>query len=96
MGGGTRTKTGGVQRLPLTARAEHEEDGFHAHAVGCARPTAAEAMRVFVFGEQQRDAFPEVIRDMPLVHDGHIQNKGVAHGLYSCAQLSGNNVSCTQ
>ena len=96
MGGGTRTKAGGVQSLPLTARAEYEEDGLHAHVVGSTRPTAAEAMRVLVFGEQQSDAFPQVVRDMPLVHDGHIHKNGVVHGSTSYVQLPRNNVSCTQ
>ena len=85
MGGGTRTKAGGVQRLPLTAGAEHEEDGLHADAVGSTRPTSAEAVRVGVIGEQQRDAFPQVIRDMPFVDDGHIHRNGVVHGCTSCA-----------
>jgi len=96
MGGGTRTKAGGVQRLPLTAGAEHEEDGLHAHAVGRTWPAAAEAMRVFVFGKQQRDPIPQVVRDMPLVHDGHIHKTRVLHGCTSCVQLSRNNASCTQ
>jgi hypothetical protein len=93
---GTWTKAGSVQSLPLTARAEHEEDGLHAHAIGGARPAPAEAMRVFVFGEQQRNVFPQVVRDMPLVHDRHIHKNGVVHGCTSCAQLPSNNVSCTQ
>src|SRR5205807_6985359 len=38
MGGGTRTKAGGVQRRPLTAAAQHEEDGLQAHAVRRTRP----------------------------------------------------------
>src|SRR5271166_773290 len=96
MGGGTRTKAGGVQSLPLTARAKHEEDGFHAHAVRSTRPAPAEAMRVFVFGKQQSNAFPQIVWDMPLVHDRHIHKRGVVHGCTSCVQLPRNNVSCTQ
>jgi hypothetical protein len=96
MGGGTRTKAGGVQGLPLTARAQDEEDGLHAHAVGRTRPAAAETMRVFVFGKQQRDAVPQIIGDMPLVHDGHIHKTNVLHGCTSCEQLPRNNVSCAQ
>ncbi len=96
MGGGAWAEPGGVQGLPLTARAEHEEDGLHAHAIRGPRPAPAEAMRVFVFGEQQGDAVPQVVRDMPLVHDGHIHKSGVVHGCTSCAQLPRNNVSCTQ
>jgi hypothetical protein len=94
MGGGTGAKAGGVQGLPLTAGAEDEEDGLHADAVGGPRPAAAEAMRVLVFGEQQGDAFPQVVRDMPLIHDGPIHQSGVIHGCTSSAQQSSNNVSC--
>jgi hypothetical protein len=96
MGGGTRAKTGGIQCLPLTARAEDEQDGLHAHAVGRTRPAAAEAMRVLVHGQQQRDAFPQIVWDMPLVHDGDIHKTGAVHGYTSCVQLSRNIVSCTQ
>jgi len=96
MRGGTGTEAGGVQSLPLTARAEYEEDGLHAHAVRSTRPAATEAMRIFVFGKQQGDAFPQIVRDMPLVHDGHIHKTSAFHGCTSCVQLPGNNVSCTQ
>jgi len=51
MSRGTRTKTGSVQSLPLTARTEHEEDGFHADAIRGTRPAPAKAMPIFVFGE---------------------------------------------
>jgi hypothetical protein len=96
VGGGTGAKAGGVEGLPLAAGTEDEEDGFHADAVGGARPAAAEAVRVFVFGEQQGDAFPQVVRDVPLIHDGHIHTTGVVHGCTSYVQLPSNNVSCTQ
>jgi hypothetical protein len=86
----------GVQGLPLAAGAQDEEDGLHADAVGGARPAAAEAVRVFMFGQQLRDAVPEVVRDVPLVHDGHIHKTGVVHGYTSCMQLPRNNVSCAQ
>jgi hypothetical protein len=87
VGGGTRAKAGGVQGLPLAARAQHEENGVHADAVGGTRPAAAEAMRVLVFGKQQGDALPQVVRDMPLVHSGHIHKNGVVHGCTSYMQL---------
>jgi hypothetical protein len=96
MGGGTRAKAGGIQCLPLTARAEHEENGLHAHAVGRTRPAAAEPMRVLVYGKQQRDAFPQIVWDVPLVHDGDIHETGAFHGYTSRVQLSRNIVSCTQ
>jgi hypothetical protein len=96
MGRGTWAKAGSVQSLPLTAGAEHEEDGFHAHSVRRTRPTATEAMRIFVFGKQQREVFPQVVREMPLVHDGHVHKSSVLHGCTSCVQLPGDNINCTQ
>jgi hypothetical protein len=70
MGGGSGAELGGVQGLPLTAGTQHEEDGLHADAVGLAGPTAAEAVSVWVFGQQGSDGFPEIIRDAPIVGDG--------------------------
>jgi hypothetical protein len=70
VGGGTGAEAGGVQGLPLAAGAQHEEDGLHTDAVGRARPTAAEAVRVLVFGEQRGDGLPQVIGDAPLVGNG--------------------------
>jgi hypothetical protein len=96
VGGGTGAKAGGVQGLPLAAGAEDEEDGLHADAIGGPRPAAAEAMGVFVFGEQQSDAFPQVVGEVPLVHNGHIHKTAVLHGCTSCTQLLSDNVSCTQ
>jgi hypothetical protein len=87
MGSGAWTKAGGVQSLPLTARTQYEEDGLHANAVGLTRPTPTKAMCVFVFGKQQSDAFPQIVRDMPLIHDRHIHDNGVVHGCTSCVQL---------
>lgn len=84
MGRGTRTKAGGAQGFPLTARAKHEENSLHANAVGSTRPTTAKAMRVFMLGEDQGDGVPQIIGDMPLIHDGHIHKKGVSHGCTSC------------
>jgi hypothetical protein len=50
VGSGSGTELGGVQRFPLAAGTQHEEDGFHADTVGLAGPATAEAMGVFVFG----------------------------------------------
>jgi len=96
VGGGAGAKAGGVEGLPLAAGAEDEEDGLHADAVGGARPAAPEAMGVLVFGEQQGDAVPQVVGDVPLVHDGHIHNTGVLHDCTSGVQLQQSNVSCTE
>ena len=87
VGGGTWAKAGGVEGLPRAAGAEDEEDGLHAQAVGSPRPAAAETMSVFVFREQQGDALPQVVWDMPLVHSGHIHKNGVVHGCTSSMQL---------
>ena len=87
MGGETRAKAGGVEGLPLAAGAEDEEDGLHAHAVGSTGPAAAEAMGIFVFGNQQGDASPQFVWDVPLVPSGQIQKNGVFHGCTSSVQL---------
>ena len=47
----TGAEAGGIQGLPLAARAQDVEDGIQAHAVVLAWPTAAEAVRVFAEGE---------------------------------------------
>ena len=52
VGRGPRAEAGGVQSLPLASGTQHEQDCFQANTVGRARTAAAEAMRVFVFGEQ--------------------------------------------
>ena len=70
VGGGTGAEAGGVQGLPLAAGARHEQDGLHTDAVGRARPAAAEAVRVFVLGEQRGDGLPQVIGDAPFVGNG--------------------------
>ena len=70
VGRGPRAEAGGVQGLPLTAGAQHEEDGLQADAVGRARPAASETVRVFVFGEQRRDGLPQVVGDAPSIGDG--------------------------
>lgn len=69
VGGGSGAELGGSQRLPLTAGAEHEEDGLHADTVGLAWPTATEAVGVFMFGQQGSDGLPEIIGDLPIVRD---------------------------
>jgi hypothetical protein len=96
MRGGAGTEAGGVERLPLTAGPEHEEDGLHADAVGGAWSAAAEAMGVFVDRKQHLDGLPEILGDMPLVHYGHIHKTDCFHGCTSCVQLPRINVSCTQ
>jgi hypothetical protein len=69
VGGGTGAEAGGVQSFPLAAGTQHEQDGLQADAVGLARPAAAEAVGVFVFGKQRGDGFPQIVGDAPLVRD---------------------------
>jgi hypothetical protein len=79
VGRGARAEAGGVQSLPLAAGAKHKEDGFHTNAIRRTRPAAAEAMRVLVLGKQPGDGLPEIVGDVPLIHDGQIHNKGAFH-----------------
>jgi hypothetical protein len=67
MGGGAGAELGGVQRLPLAAGAEHEEDGIHTFTVIGAGPASAEAVPVGVHREQDLHLFPKRIGDTPLV-----------------------------
>ncbi len=67
VGGRSRTELGGVQGFPLTAGAQDEENGIHAHPVWSARPTSAEAVGVHILGEVHLDFRPQVIWDAPVV-----------------------------
>lgn len=67
VGRGPGAEAGGIERFPLAAGAQDEEDGFHADAVGGARAAAAEGMGVDMFGEQVLDGDPEVVGDAPVV-----------------------------
>ena len=67
MGRGTGAKLGGIQRLPLAAGAQDEEDGIHTHAVGRGWPTTAEAMGVHTLGDQPFDLRPQIIGDAPVL-----------------------------
>ena len=81
VGRGTWAELGGVQGFPLAAGAQDEQDGIHADAVGGAGPPAAEAMRVYVWGQVHLDFRPQRIGDPPVVgkvvwvHDGTKQAK---------------------
>jgi hypothetical protein len=83
MGGGTGAELGGVQGFPLAAGAQDEQDGIHADAVGGAGPSAAQAMRVDVWGQVHLDFRPQGIGDPPVVgevvwvHDGTKQGQAV-------------------
>jgi hypothetical protein len=61
MGRAAGTDAGGVQGVPLAARPQDKEDGVHARSVIGTRPTAAEAMRVLMFGQQEHNLLPQFI-----------------------------------
>jgi hypothetical protein len=67
VGRGPWAKFGGVQRFPLAAGAQHEQDGIHADPVGGAWPSPAEAMGVYVMGQMHLDLRPQGVRDTPVV-----------------------------
>lgn len=70
LGGGTGAILGGIERLPLAAGAQDEEDGSGADPIGGAWPAAPEGMRVVVGGDAHRHEFPQLIGDAPGVRDG--------------------------
>jgi hypothetical protein len=68
MGRRPRAEAGGVQGFPLTAGAEHKENRLHTNAIRRARFTAAETVRVHMFGDQQGDGLPQVLSNAPIVN----------------------------
>src|SRR5262245_29494387 len=99
VGRGPRAELGGIERLPLAAGAEDEEDGIQAHPIRCARPAAAEAVRVPMDGEVHGDLLPQVIGDAPVVgcrrfvHDStggkRSANRATSAAVGSCHSFSG-------
>jgi hypothetical protein len=67
VGSGPRAELRGVQGLPLATGTQNEENGVHAHPIGCAWPATAETMRIHVFRQVNCDLDPEIIGDAPLV-----------------------------
>jgi hypothetical protein len=65
MGGTTGTDARLVQRIPLAAGAEHEEDGIHRLPILDAGPMAPQGVR-FARREQRFDALPQLIRNTPI------------------------------
>src|SRR5262245_23439504 len=59
-----------VERLPLAAGAQHEEDGVGAVAVRLARPAAAEAVRVGAPADQGLHLRPQSVGDAPALPRG--------------------------
>ena len=91
VGGGAGAEAGGIQRLPLAAGAEDEEDGIQADAVRGPWLAAAEGVGVDVVGEAGRDLGPEVIGDAPV-----IGNRTVAHAAPGARTTAKTKYSCTQ
>src|SRR4051794_24179549 len=66
VGGGGGADAGGVQRLPLAAGVQEEEDGVEAVAVGPGRAAAAEAVGVDALRQVVAQLLPQVVGDEPL------------------------------
>jgi hypothetical protein len=67
VGGGAGTELGGIEGLPLTARAEDKEDGLGTNAVGGTGSSSTVGMGVDMCREEQLQDFPKFIGDTPLV-----------------------------
>jgi hypothetical protein len=65
MGGTTGTEARLVQRIPLAASAEHEENGIHRLPIRDAGPMASQGVR-FARREQRLDALPHLVRNTPI------------------------------
>ena len=57
-----------MQRIPLAAGAEHEEDGIHGLAIIDAGPMAPQRVRL-AWGEQGLDALPQFVGETPITPD---------------------------
>jgi hypothetical protein len=92
VGGGTGAEAGGIEGLPLAAGAQHEEDGFHADAIGGGGLAAAERMCVQSLRDQFGDGQPQIIGNAPLVY----HRLPLHEGSPASTQLSGVKCSCTK
>jgi hypothetical protein len=63
MGGGAATQVRGVQRAPLTARAQDIKDSIGALPIRDPRPPAPKAMAVDMHWQQGLEDRPQCIRD---------------------------------
>jgi hypothetical protein len=79
VGGGAGTEACRVERFPLAAGAQDEQNGLHAHAVVLAWPAATEAVGIAMHGQQFLHGLPDVRGDMPLVHDRDIPCRDRLH-----------------
>lgn len=91
--GGTGAELGSVERFPLTAGPQDEEDGIHANTVVLTWPTAAETMGVLTLGQKVSDGVPEVVGDAPVVGDERSFHVGNSRHLRSCPEAK---CSCTK
>jgi hypothetical protein len=55
---GAGTKLRGIERFPLAARAQNKENRIHTDSIRHARPPAAKAMRIHMFGKEPFDLRP--------------------------------------
>src|SRR5262245_34980787 len=82
VGGGTGAELGSIQRLPVAAGAQDEEDGIGTNPVGGAGPAAAEAMGVDMRGDAEFHELPQFSGDAPVLGD-----VGRVHERVSCARM---------
>jgi hypothetical protein len=82
VGGGTGAILGGIERLPLTAGAEDEEDGIGTDAISRAWPSPTEAVGIHMPRNTDFHDLPHVIGDAPVVG-----NRGSFHDSSSCTML---------
>jgi hypothetical protein len=65
MGGTTGANARLLQRIPLAAGAEHEENGIHRRAILDTGPMAPQGVQ-FTPREQRYDALPQLVRNTPI------------------------------
>jgi hypothetical protein len=65
MGGTTGADARLLQRIPLAAGAEHEENGIHCRAILDTGPMAPQGVQ-FAQREQRHDALPQLVRNTPI------------------------------
>jgi hypothetical protein len=65
MGGTTGADARLLQRIPLAAGAEHEENGIHRCAILDTGPMAPQGVQ-FAQREQRYEALPQLVRNTPI------------------------------
>ena len=87
VGGGTRAKLGSIEGLPLAAGAEDIEDGVGTDPIRSTGPSAAEAVRIHMLGQEDLQHLPQLIGDAPVVGDSRSVHSGSSFR-YSCSWRS--------